>query len=120
MSDYLNFHIFQVGTQLSQQSCIEEFIFMENALEKSIPVDVYSSVPLTDEQKEKLVKKLENKLGKTVIVLTHDMSLIQQYKKRVVQIENGKIVSDKNGADFDIKDMMSGSDSGAFDGGEIR
>ena len=61
-----------------------------------------------------------NKLGKTVIVVTHDMSLIQQYKKRVVQIENGKIVSDKNGADFDIKDMMTNSDSGAFDGGEIR
>ena len=61
-----------------------------------------------------------NKLGKTVIVVTHDMSLIQQYKKRVIQIENGKIVADKNGADFDIKDMMSVSEDGAFDGGEIR
>ncbi len=61
-----------------------------------------------------------NKLGKTVIVVTHDMSLIQQYKKRVIQIESGKIVADKNGADFDIKDMMSVSEDGAFDGGEIR
>ena len=61
-----------------------------------------------------------NKLGKTVIVVTHDMSLIQQYKKRVIQIENGKVVADKNGADFDIKDMMSVSEDGAFDGGEIR
>lgn len=57
--------------------CVKEFIFMENALEKSIPADVYSSVPLTDEQKEKLVKKLENKLGKTVLAtFTEDKSLI--------------------------------------------
>ncbi len=61
-----------------------------------------------------------NKLGKTVIVVTHDMSLIQAYKKRVIQIENGKIVADKNGADFDIKDMMTPTEDGAFDGGEIR
>ena len=53
-----------------------------------------------------------NKLGKTVIVVTHDMSLIQQYKKRVIQIENGTLVSDKNGADFDISDMMKYSDGG--------
>lgn len=49
------------------KECIEEFIFMENALEKSVAVDVFSSVPLSDEQKAKLVKKLEAKLGKTVI-----------------------------------------------------
>ena len=57
--------------------CIEEFIFMENVLEKSTQVSVYSSVPLTDEQKEKLVKKLENKLGKTVIpAFEEDKSLL--------------------------------------------
>jgi len=41
-----------------------------------------------------------NKLGKTVIVVTHDMNLIEQYKKRVIRIENGSIVSDKIGGDF--------------------
>ncbi|MBO5869462.1 MAG: cell division ATP-binding protein FtsE [Clostridia bacterium] len=41
-----------------------------------------------------------NKLGKTVIVVTHDMNIIQQYKKRVIRIENGSIVSDKIGGDF--------------------
>ena len=41
-----------------------------------------------------------NKLGKTVIVVTHDMNIIQQYKKRVLRIEDGQIVSDKIGGDF--------------------
>lgn len=41
-----------------------------------------------------------NKLGKTVIVVTHDMNIIQQYKKRVIRIEGGQIVSDKIGGDF--------------------
>ncbi len=51
-----------------------------------------------------------NKLGKTVIVVTHDMSIVQQYKKRVIQIENGKLYSDKNGADFNIDDLKTSSD----------
>lgn len=57
--------------------CIGEFIFMENALEKSAVVDVYSSVPLSEEQKEKLVKKLEGKLEKTVVAtFKEDESLL--------------------------------------------
>jgi len=42
-----------------------------------------------------------NKLGKTVIVVTHDMNIIQNYKKRVIRIEGGQIVSDKIGGDFE-------------------
>lgn len=38
-----------------------------------------------------------NKLGKTVIVITHDRYLVEQYKKRTLTIEEGQIVSDKNG-----------------------
>ena len=41
-----------------------------------------------------------NKLGKTVIVVTHDMNIIQQYKKRVIRVENGAVVSDKIGGEF--------------------
>lgn len=53
---------------------------------------------LTEGIMELLVKI--NKLGKTVIVVTHDMNIIQQYKKRVIRIENGGVVSDKIGGDF--------------------
>lgn len=38
-----------------------------------------------------------NKLGKTVIVITHDHYLVEQYKKRTLTIDEGQIVSDKNG-----------------------
>ncbi len=48
-----------------------------------------------------------NKLGKTVIVVTHDMKLVETYKKRVIHIENGVIHSDKPGADFNIDEMYT-------------
>ncbi len=35
-----------------------------------------------------------NKLGKTVIVITHDMDIVKTYKKRIITIENGKLASD--------------------------
>lgn len=38
-----------------------------------------------------------NKLGKTVIVVTHDWALVDYYKKRVITIEDGKVVSDRTG-----------------------
>lgn len=46
--------------------CINEFFGLEMLLKNSVTVKVYSSVALTDEQKEKLVEKLESKYGKTV------------------------------------------------------
>ena len=55
-------------------------------------------VDLTEGIMELLVKI--NKLGKTVIVVTHDMNIIEQYKKRVIRIESGSVVSDKIGGDF--------------------
>lgn len=38
-----------------------------------------------------------NNLGKTVIVVTHDLSLVEKYKMRTITIHEGKVVSDKNG-----------------------
>lgn len=55
-------------------------------------------VDLTEGIMELLIKI--NKLGKTVIVVTHDMNIIEQYKKRVIRIESGSVVSDKIGGDF--------------------
>ena len=53
---------------------------------------------LTEGIMELLIKI--NKLGKTVIVVTHDMNIIRQYKKRVIRIEGGSVASDKIGGDF--------------------
>lgn len=38
-----------------------------------------------------------NRLGKTVIVVTHDEELIRRYRKRTVEIRAGEIVSDRIG-----------------------
>lgn len=38
-----------------------------------------------------------NKLGKTVLVVTHDMELVDRFQKRTITIEDGVIISDKNG-----------------------
>ncbi|MEG1743608.1 MAG: cell division ATP-binding protein FtsE [Clostridia bacterium] len=41
-----------------------------------------------------------NKLGKTVIVVTHEKDLVDEYKRRVVTIRDGEIFSDKTGGGY--------------------
>ena len=41
-----------------------------------------------------LLIKLNEKLGKTVLVVTHEQSLVRQYNKRVITIGEGGIASD--------------------------
>ena len=38
-----------------------------------------------------------NELGTTVLVVTHEKSLVNRFSKRVVAIENGRIISDETG-----------------------
>jgi cell division transport system ATP-binding protein len=54
---------------------------------------------LRDEIMELLLRI--NKLGKTVIVVTHDEELLRRYRKRTVRIRAGEIVSDCIGWDGD-------------------
>ena len=42
-----------------------------------------------------------NKLGKTVIVVTHEQSLVDYYKQRVVTLKDGVIVEDRVGGMFE-------------------
>lgn len=42
-----------------------------------------------------------NKEGTTVILATHDKSIVNAIKKRVIKLESGKIVSDKHNAEYD-------------------
>ncbi len=48
-----------------------------------------------------LLMTLNQKLHKTVIVVTHSQSLVDHFKQRVVTIEDGEIKSDKIGGMFD-------------------
>ncbi|MBO6053535.1 MAG: cell division ATP-binding protein FtsE [Clostridia bacterium] len=44
-----------------------------------------------------------NKLGKTVIVVTHEKDLVDYYKQRVVMLDNGLIVEDRVGGMFNAQ-----------------
>ena len=48
-----------------------------------------------------LLVKLNEKLGKTVIVVTHEQNLVDRYKKRVITIKDGEILNDRIGGMFD-------------------
>ena len=41
-----------------------------------------------------------NELGTTVIVVTHEKELVNQFDKRVVAIDGGLIISDRQGGYF--------------------
>ena len=38
-----------------------------------------------------------NELGTTLLVVTHERELVDRFSKRVVAIENGRIISDETG-----------------------
>lgn len=42
-----------------------------------------------------------NKMGTTVLMATHDYNIVNHYKKRVIKLENGKIISDRKGGYHD-------------------
>ena len=42
-----------------------------------------------------------NKLGKTVIVVTHERELVNYYKQRVIMIKDGEVVEDKQGGTYE-------------------
>ena len=41
-----------------------------------------------------------NKLGKTVIVVTHEKGLVDYYQQRVIKLKDGKIIDDRVGGMF--------------------
>ena len=45
-----------------------------------------------------------NKLGKTVIVVTHEKDLVDESRHRVITIKDGEIVSDRSEGGYDEKD----------------
>ena len=38
-----------------------------------------------------------NKMGTTVIVITHDQKLVDEFNKRVIALKGGQIISDTTG-----------------------
>ena len=63
--------------------------------EPTANVDPYMAIEIME-----LLCKI-NSLGKTVIVITHNLNLVNYYKKRVIMLKNGHVVSDRVGGMFD-------------------
>jgi len=53
-----------------------------------------------------IMKLLEeaNRRGTTVVVVTHNMDLVQTMKKRVITIDHGEIISDERWEDYGYED----------------
>jgi cell division transport system ATP-binding protein len=49
-----------------------------------------------------------NGLGATVLAVTHEKALVDRFAKRVIAIDSGRIVSDKQGGYFQRRDEQSG------------
>ena len=63
--------------------------------EPTANVDPYMAIEIME-----LLLKI-NKLGKTVIVITHNVNLVNYYRKRVITMKDGEVVSDRRGGMFD-------------------
>jgi cell division transport system ATP-binding protein len=55
-----------------------------------------NSDPVWAYEMMELLKKI-NELGKTVVVITHDIKLVQYYQKRVITISDGVVADDTLG-----------------------
>jgi len=55
--------------------------------------------PASGDEIVELLEKI-NSLGTTIIMLTHDGRIVDKLTKRVIRIEDGKIVSDKEGGKY--------------------
>ena len=53
------------------------------------------------------ILKSINETGTTVIVITHDLHLVSRMNKRVLRIDNGKIISDTIGLDDELKKLLN-------------
>jgi len=54
-----------------------------------------------------------NRQGSTVIVCTHDSNLVDKMKKRVIEIEDGLVIRDKEDSSYEDKKDMSASGTAA-------
>lgn len=55
--------------------------------------------PSASEEVMEVLEKI-NKLGTTVVMATHDYNIVNNMKKRVIRLDDGKLVSDKEGGKY--------------------
>ena len=92
LEEYEDMHPFFLGKGLRQRLAVAAVVAMESEI---IVVDE----PTTGQDYEMckeimiLLDKL-NKMGKTIIIITHDMKLVSEYCRRAIVMVDGKIIAD--------------------------
>ena len=62
--------------------------------------------PETSKEIVDVIEKINKELGTTVIMATHDESIVNRMKKRVITIENGIKVSDKKRGSYKVHESV--------------
>ncbi len=60
----------------------------------------------TARQIVKLLKKI-NEMGKTIIMATHNFEIVNTFQERVIQLDKGKIISDKKKGRYNLNERSS-------------
>ena len=62
--------------------------------------------PVTSKEIMDLINKINKEMGTTVVMATHDKEIVNRMKKRVVTIENGVKVSDKEKGSYKVNETI--------------
>ena len=62
--------------------------------------------PVTSKEIMDLINKINKEMGTTVVMATHDKEIVNRIKKRVVTIENGVKVSDKEKGSYKVNETI--------------
>lgn len=56
--------------------------------------------PVMSREIMNLLLRINERMNRTVVVVTHDQAIVDHFKKRVISLHNGKVVSDRIGGMF--------------------
>ena len=72
-----------------------------------IPIHFYSYLdPKTSKEIVDVISSINNDLGTTVIMATHDKDIVNRMKKRVLVINNGMLVGDYKKGSYKSSESM--------------
>ncbi len=94
--------IFKFPKQLSGGEKQRVSIARALAHEPDILIADEATGMIDPDSSDEVVEILEkiNSLGTTIIMCTHDQKIVDKLKKRVIRLENGRLVSDKKGGKY--------------------
>ncbi len=89
LNKYNNYElIFEDFLETNVKNKLKEFDYKELLIVANLPY--YISTPII----MKLLEKINREEGTTILMVTHDLTLVNKHRKRTISLENGHIVAD--------------------------